>query len=138
MQPLRAIRDWAGRLGPGRVDALIAVAFALEGLFEAAVFYADARHAWVGVLSTASIAVGLAVRRRAPLVALLLAGAGFLAFQPLGREVNDNVYAPFFAVLFVLFSFGLTERRGRVLLAGVAAMFAINAISLTVDAYSST
>ena len=44
----------------------------------------------------------------------MLAGAGFLAFQPLGREVNDNVYAPFFAVLFVLFSFGLHERRGRV------------------------
>ena len=138
MQPLRAIREWAGKLGPGRVDALIAVAFALEGLFEAAVFYAGARYAWVGVLATASIAFGLALRRRAPLVALLLAGAGFLAFQPLGREVNDNVYAPFFAVLFVLFSFGLTERRGRVLLAGVGAMFVINAISLTVDAYSST
>jgi signal transduction histidine kinase len=138
MQPLRAIRGWAGQLGPGRVDALIGVAFALEGLFEATVFYADARYAWVGVLATASIAIGLALRRRAPLVALLLAGAGFLAFQPLGREVNDNVYAPFFAVLFVLFSFGLTERRGRVLLGGVAAMFVINAISLTVDAYSST
>ena len=138
MQPLRAIRGWAGQLGPGRVDALIGVAFALEGLFEATVFYADARYAWVGLLSTATIALGLALRRRSPIVALLFAGVGFLSFQPLGREVNDNVYLPFFAVLFVLFSFGQHEARGRVVLAGFAAMFVTNATSLMIVAYPNT
>src|SRR5829696_7324033 len=117
MQPVRAIRARARGLGPARLDALIALAFLVESLFEAMLLYADARYAWVGLLSTAIIALGLALRRRSPIVALLLAGVGFLSFQPLGREVNDNVYLPFFAVLFVLFSFGQHEARGRVLLA---------------------
>ena len=64
---------------------------------------------------------------------------GFVAFQPLGRDINDNVYAPFFAVLFVLFSFGLHEPRGRVLIAGFAFVFAANiARRSTIDAYAST
>ena len=138
MQPLRAISARLRGLEPARVDALIALAFLLEGLAEALLLYRDADYAWVGVLATASITIGLAVRRRSPLTALVLAALGFLAFQPLGREVNDNVYAPFFAVLFVLFSFGMFERRGRVLVAGFVFMFASNCVSLSIDAYSST
>ncbi len=138
MQPVRAMRERARRLGPGRVDALIAAAFLLESLLEFALLYRDAPYAWAGVLCTVALAAGLAVRRRLPIVALVLAAAGFLAFQPLGREVNDNVYAPFFAVLFVLFSFGMHEPRGRVLLGGFAIMFVADATSLIIDAYAST
>jgi len=138
MQLLRAVGERARSLGSARFDALIALVFLAEGLLEAALLYRDAPYAWVGVLSTVAIAIGLAVRRRAPLVALVLAALAFLAFQPLGREVNDNVYAPFFAVLFLLFSFGLHERRGRVLLGGFGFMFASNCVSLAVDAYTTT
>ena len=113
MQPLRSIRARIRSLGPARVDALIAAVFLAEGLLEAALFYGGARYAWIGVGATVLIAAGLAVRRRSPLAALALALAGFMAFQPLGREVNDNTYAPFFAVLFLLFSFGLFEPSGR-------------------------
>ncbi len=138
MQPLGAIRGRLRSLGPARVDALIALAFLLEGLGEAALLYADAPYAWVGVLATVAITIGLAVRRRSPPAGLVLAAIGFLAFQPLGREVNDNVYAPFFAVLFLLFSFGTFERRGRVALAGFVFMFVCNCVSLSIDAYGTT
>jgi signal transduction histidine kinase len=138
MQPLRAIRARLRGLEPARVDALIALAFLLESLGEALLLYRDERYAWVGVLCTLAIAVGLAVRRRSPLAGLVLAALAFVAFQPLGREVNDNVYAPFFAVLFLLFSFGMYERRGRVVLAGFAFMFVSNCVSLSIDAYTTT
>jgi signal transduction histidine kinase len=138
MEPLRAIRARGRTLGPGRLDALIAIVFLVEGLLEAALLYPHAEHAWIGVLATVLIAGGLAVRRRAPIAALGLAVAGFVLFQPLGREVNDNIYAPFFAVLFVLFSYGLHEARGRMLLGGFAFVFAANILALTIDAYSST
>src|SRR5687767_4508030 len=105
MELLRAIRGRARSLGPARVDALVAAVFLLESLLEAALFYLDQPHAWVAVLASCMLASGLAVRRRAPLASVALAAAGFVAFQPLGREVNDNVYSAFFAVLFLLFSF---------------------------------
>ncbi|HET8952106.1 MAG TPA: histidine kinase dimerization/phosphoacceptor domain-containing protein, partial [Solirubrobacteraceae bacterium] len=138
METLRAIRARVRSLGPGRLDALVAALFLVEGLLEAAVLYGHARYVWVGAGATVLIAAGLALRTRMPLVAMLLAMAGFLAFQPLGREVNDNIYAPFFAVLFVLFSFGLHEQRRRVLLGGFVLVFAVNGVSQAIDAYPSS
>ncbi len=138
MQPLQAIRTRARDLGPRRVDALIAAAFLVEGLLEAALLYGDARYVWLGVLATTLITAGLAVRRRQPLLSVVLAIAGFVLFQPLGREINDNVYASFFGVLFVLFSFGLNEPRGRVLLGGFVFVFLANVLALETDSYSST
>ena len=113
MQSLQAIRTRARDLGPRRVDALIAAVFLVEGLLEVALLYGDERYVWLAVLATALIAAGLAVRRRQPLLSVVLAIGGFVLFQPLGREINDNVYASFFGVLFVLFSFGVNEPRGR-------------------------
>jgi signal transduction histidine kinase len=78
------------------------------------------------------------VRRRSPIASIVLALVGFTAFQPLGRELNDNVYAAFFGVLFLLFSFGLHEPRGRVLLIGVVFVFACDNLALAIDAYPST
>jgi signal transduction histidine kinase len=138
METLRAIRARARSLGPGRLDALIALVFLVEGLLEALLLYGHAEHVWLGVLATCTIAAGLAVRRRVPIAALALAVAGFVIFQPLGREVNDNVYSPFFAVLFVLFSYGLYETRGRMLIGGFVLVFCANIVGLSVDAYPST
>src|SRR5687768_6425614 len=112
MQLLRAIRARARSLGPGRVDALIGAAFLVEGLLEAALLYPDARYRWIATLATVALAGALAVRRRAPLAAAVIAMCAFVAYQPLGREINDNVYSAFFAVLFLLFSLGLHEPRG--------------------------
>ena len=138
MQLLRAIRARAGSLGPGRLDALIALAFLVEGLLEALLLYPHAEYAWIGVLATVAIAAGLALRRRAPIAGLALAVLGFLLFQPLGREINDNVYSPFFAVLFLLFSYGLHETRGRMLIGGFVCVFAANIVALSIDSYPSS
>ena len=138
MQLPRDIRARVRSLGPGRLDALIAAVFFVEGLLEALLLYRDARYVWLGVLATCLIAAGLVVRSRLPLASLVLAIGGFVLFQPLGRDINDNVYTPFFAVLFVLFSYGLHETRGRRLLAGFAFVFAANVLALTIDSYRST
>jgi signal transduction histidine kinase len=138
MELLRAIRERARSLGPARVDALIAVVFLVESLLEAALLYFDEPGAWVAVLASCVLALALALRRRAPLVSVALAAAGFVAFQPLGREINDNVYSAFFAVLFLLFSFGVHEPRGRVLLAGIGTAFAAGLIASATDAYSNS
>ena len=123
MQPLRAIRARArssARARRRRADRRCR-SWSRACSRRLLLVRATRAHAWVGVLAT--VAIGgrrsrCAAARRCR--ASRSRRAAFLAVQPLGREVNDNVYAPFFAVLFVLFSFGLHERRGRVLLAGVA------------------
>ena len=138
MRLLRSIRARARSLGPARVDALIAAAFLVEGLLEAALLYPDERYAWVAMLATGSLALALALRRRVPFVALVLAMSAFVAYQPLGREVNDNVYGAFFASLFVLFSFGLYEQRGRALLGGFAFAFAGSWLASVIDSYPNT
>src|SRR5687768_15101798 len=138
MQLLQAIRARARSLGPGRVDALIAAAFLLEGMLEAALMYPDARYVWIAVLATVALALALALRRRQPLLSAAIAMAAFVAFQPLGLEVNEYVYSPFFAVLFVLFSFGLHEPRGRTLLVGVGVTFVAGVVSAFIDAYPNT
>ncbi len=138
MRLLRSIRARVRSLGPARVDALIAAAFLVEGLLEAALLYPDEQYAWVAMLATGGMALALALRRRLPLVALVLAMSAFVAYQPLGREINDNVYGAFFAALFVLFSFGLYEQRGRALLGGFAFTFAGTWLASVVDSYPTT
>src|SRR5215217_6437511 len=138
MEMVRAIRAWARNLGPARIDALIAVVFLVEGAGEAALLYSDAPEVWIAVLATAGIAVALAMRRRAPFASLALTCAAYVAYQPLGREINDNVYGAFFAVLSLLFSFGLHEPRGRPLLTGAALAFAAGLVASAVDSYPST
>ena len=60
-------------LGPARLDALIALAFLIEGLLEAALLYRDAQYVWIGVLATASIAAGLACAAARPVASVALA-----------------------------------------------------------------
>jgi len=138
MQLLRAIRARARSLGPARLDALIALAFLVEGLLEAALLYPDGQYVWIAVLATVGLAGALALRRRQPLLSAAIAMAAFVAYQPLGREINDNVYSAFFAVLFILFSFGLHEPRGRRLLVGAGLTFVTGAISSAIDSYPNT
>ena len=138
MQFMRAIRARARSLGPARVDALIAAAFLVEGLLEAVLLYPDARYRWVAMLATVALAGALALRRRSPLTAAMIAMGSFVAYQPLGREINDNVYSAFFAVMFLLFSLGLHETRGRSLLVGGVLTFITGVVASTIDSYPNT
>src|SRR3954449_12192984 len=137
MELPRSLRARVRSLGPARVDALIAAAFLAEGVLEAQLLYPDAPRAWIAVLATVALAVSLLLRRRQPLASVAIACVAFVAYQPLGREINDDVYSAFFAVLFLLFSFGLFEPRGRALLAGAALAFAAGVIGSAVDSSAS-
>src|SRR3954452_8331849 len=109
MQVLRSIRARAGYIEPWRLDLLIAVAFLIEAELEVLLLMDGAGDAWIAALLQAVLAVALAVRRTSPSVSLVLALGAFVAFQPLSLAVNDNIISAFFAVLFVLFSFGLHQ-----------------------------
>ena len=76
-----------------------------EALLELVVI-GSAPRMWVAALAFTGIAVALAVRRRATLPSLVLGLACFLAIQPLSREINDNLYSCFFAILFLLLAYG--------------------------------
>src|SRR3954451_4093737 len=106
MQLLHSLRARAGALGPARADAVLAALFLLEAEAEVVFLVGDAPHAGLAALSMVPVAAALALRRRMPLEALVLAMIGLAAIQPLGRGVVDNMYSPTFAVLFLLFSTG--------------------------------
>ena len=97
-----------------------------------------ATYAWLAALLQLVLAVALAIRRIAPPASLVLGLAAFVAFQPLGHEVNDDIISAFFAVLFILFSFGLHEPDGRRIVAGAVLGFAANAVALSIDVYPNT
>jgi len=93
---------------------------------------------WIAALLEIPLAAGLALRRRSPSLSVTLALASFVAFQPLSLAVNDNVISAFFVVLFLLFSFGLHETDDRRIGIGMVCAFTANAISQSIDHYSST
>src|SRR3954454_20498569 len=138
MELLRSLRARIERWDPRRVDELIALAFLIEAELEVLLLMDGDRHAGGAALLQVGFAVALAIRRRAPFASLTLCLLTFVAFQPLGKEVNDHVFSAFFAVLFVLFSFGLHEPNGRRIAAGLVLGFLANAVAQAIDAYSST
>ena len=131
-------RERLRAMDPLRVDVLIAALYLAESAFELVVLLGGAPHRGWAALCMLGVTGALALRRRLPVAATALAMASFVGFQPLGREINDNIYLSFFAVLFVLFSFGLGERDGRRLVAGVAVAFAATVLATSIDAYPST
>src|SRR6476469_9992714 len=120
MQLLRSIHARAKRIGPARMDALIALAFLVEAELEVLLLVDGAKYAGIAALLQVALAAALALRRISPPASLVLGLCAFVAFQPLGREINDNLIGGFFAILFLLFSFGLHEPDGRRIAAGMA------------------
>ena len=138
MRLLRDIHARITRLDPVRVDSLIALVFLIEAELEVLLLTDGARYTGIAALLQVVLAVALAVRRIAPLASLVLGLAAFVGFQPLGREINDNLVTALFAILFVLFSFGLHERDGRRIVAGMVLAFVTNGIAQVIDDYPST
>src|SRR4029079_6439603 len=87
MQLLRSIHARAQRLGPARLDALIALAFLVEAELEVLLLMDGAKYARIAALLQVVLAAGLALRRFSPSASLVLALGAFLGFQPLGRDV---------------------------------------------------
>ncbi len=124
-------------MDPVRLDLLIALAFLVEALLEL-LLIGDVPGRWVAALAFVGLAAALAVRRRAPLPSLVLGLGCYLSLQPLSLEINDNLYSVFFALLFLLFSFGLNERNDRRAMAGIVITFTFQATSTLIDQYAST
>ena len=137
MKVLRTLRARVGYIEPWRLDVLVAVAYLIESELEVLFLMGGAKYAWIAALMQVGLAGALAVRRISPSLSLALGLLSFLGFQPLGLDVNDNVFSAFFAVLFVLFSFGINERDGRRIVAGMIAAFLTNAIAQVIDPYPS-
>src|SRR4051794_16877697 len=137
MALLRSLRARVRALGPRRVDALIALVFLVEAELEVALFVAGEPHAGLAALCMLPVAAGLALRRRAPLEALILAMVGLTAIQTLGRPVADNLFGIIFAVLFLLFSSGLHLEGRRLVAAGAVAVTGLT-LQSALDDYPST
>lgn len=138
MRFARAIRARLQAMDPRRVDALLAGAYLVEGELEVLLLFPDARYAGVAAGCVAALAAALLVRRRSPSASLVLALAAFVAFQPLGSEVNDNVYGGFLVLILLLFSFGLHETDGRRMAAGMGLTYAASVAGALLDAYPTT
>jgi signal transduction histidine kinase len=79
----------------------------VEALAEVAVLVPDgASRDWAAVLIVAGTAGCLAVRRRYPIAALLVAMPLSLAANALGRDCVDHMVTPFFAMLLILYGVG--------------------------------
>src|SRR4051794_8809669 len=137
MPVLHSLRARVRALGPGRADALLAMLFLIEAEAEVVFFVAGEPHAGLAALCMVPVAAGLALRRRRPLEALVLAMIGLTAIQPLGRGVGDNTFSLFFAVLFLLFSTGI-HTEGRRLVAAAAVAVVGLTLQSALDDYPST
>jgi signal transduction histidine kinase len=125
-------------LDPLRADLALAGLFALESVIEIAAMWGT-RNASAAALCLVGVVAALAIRRYAPLPAVLVVLVSYVALETLGRGVDDHLYAVLFAILFVLFSFGMHagDDRPRV----VAAMLLAAAgatLSNLVDTYPNT
>jgi signal transduction histidine kinase len=116
---------------PERADLLLALAAGLELQFE--LFFADgpAGELLLARADLLLLAAAIALRRRAPIVAVGLAVVAFVALEQL--EISDDeLVGPFFALLFVNYSLG-ANTHGRRLAVGVALMLAGGALAIRLD-----
>src|SRR5437868_4562533 len=81
VRSMRSLLSRAWSMDPEKGDALLAVVFLLEQAFELAAFFPGPRpHLGLAIGCELVLAGGLAVRRRAPVVAAVLGIAGLCAF----------------------------------------------------------
>ena len=94
-------------LDPRRADLRRAAAFIVEALIALAVLVPpDADRPWALALFVAVLAFAVAVRRRSPALALLVAMPAFVGANALGPDYVEHMVSPFFALLLVLFGVG--------------------------------
>ena len=114
MQLLRQLRSRVRRMDPLRADVLLALVFLVEAQLELLLLRRRRPAARIVAAVVAGDGRGRprAAAPRAARVGRSSTLAGFVVVSSLERPVADNLYSVFFALLFVMFSFGLHE-RGR-------------------------
>jgi signal transduction histidine kinase len=105
-------------LPPGRADLLLAGAFLLETQVELSFLDASTGTVLAARGLTLVMALGVAARRRAPLVAAALVFAALTAMEQLGDPTNTSVVGPYLSAFIVSYSIG-ANLEGRALAVGV-------------------
>lgn len=130
---MRALTSFGARvqaLSPGRADLLLAGAFLLETQVELSFLDASAGTVLAVRALTVAMALGVAARRRAPLVAATCVLVALTVMEQLGSSVNTSLIGPFTAAFIVSYSVG-ANLAGRRLAVGVAWLVAlVTAMSL--------
>jgi signal transduction histidine kinase len=119
-------------LSPGRADLLLAGAFLLETQVELSFLDASTGTVLAARGLTVVMALGVAARRRAPLVAAALVFAALTVMEQLGDGTNTSLVGPFTSALIVSYSVG-ANLEGRALAAGVAWLVALVSVMAAAD-----
>jgi signal transduction histidine kinase len=115
-----------------RADLLLAVAAGIELQIELLFADGPARELLAARGLVLVLAVALALRRRAPLVAVALATGVFVGFERLPDGVADELVVSFFVLLFIAYSLGANTDGWRLAL-GVAIMLAGGGLAIALD-----
>jgi signal transduction histidine kinase len=124
VQALTSLGARVQALPPGRADLLLAGAFLLETQVELSFLDASTGTVLAARGLTLAMALGVAARRRAPLVAAALVFAALTVMEHLGDEVNTSVVGPFVSAFIVSYSIG-ANLEGRRLAVGVGWLAAL-------------
>jgi signal transduction histidine kinase len=125
--PVRALTSLGARvqaLPPGRADLLLAGAFLLETQVELSFLDASTGTVLAARGLTLAMALGVAARRRAPLVAAAVVFAALTGMEQLGDQTNTSVVGPFTSAFIVAYSIG-ANLEGRALAVGVGWLMAL-------------
>jgi signal transduction histidine kinase len=119
-------------LPPGRADLLLAGAFLLETQVELSFLDASTGTVLAARALTLVMALGVAARRRAPLVAAALVFAALTVMEQLGDGVNTSLVGPFVSAFIVSYSIG-SNLEGRRLAVGVGWLVTLVSAMAVVD-----
>jgi signal transduction histidine kinase len=111
-------------LPPGRADLLLAGAFLLETQVELSFLDASTGTVLAARGLALAMALGVAARRRAPLVAAALVFAALTGLEQLGDQANTSLVGPFASAFIVSYSIG-ANLEGRGLAVGVGWLLAL-------------
>ena len=132
---VRALTSLGARvqaLPPGRADLLLAGVFLLETQLELSFLDAPAGTVLAVRALTLAMALGVAARRRAPLVAAAVVFAALTVMEHLGGPVNTSLVGPFTSAFIVSYSIG-ANLEGRALAVGTAWLVALVTVMAVLD-----
>jgi signal transduction histidine kinase len=136
VQTFRSLLDRLRALPAARADALLAAVLLAEGVFELFAFATldSSERLLVFALITVQ-AAALAVRRRWPVVPLLVLFGLEPVMQAIGKDITDHMAGPFFWLLLVGYTWGM-HTEGVRLWAGAAFASGTVVLGAWVDAYA--
>jgi signal transduction histidine kinase len=132
---VRALTSLGARvqaLPPGRADLLLAGAFLLETQVELSFLDASAGTVLAARALTLAMALGVAARRRAPLVAATFVFVALTVMEQLGAPVNTSLVGPYLSAFIVSYSIG-AHLEGRRLRVGTAWLVALVTVMALLD-----